>query len=195
MNEADQLIAYFSKFTSFTPEEKDALKESMVVKRFKKDSFLLKEGQRDADTFFVLDGLVRRYKLVDGNEISTNFFTAGQWIISLTGFEDNVMADDNLVCMEDTSVVVGNEEKAQELFKTFPRFETISRAVMENVFASHHKMMSAYLTDTPEQRYAKLLSSNPALLQRVPQYHIASYIGVKPESLSRIRKRMAQPDL
>jgi CRP-like cAMP-binding protein len=92
--------------------------------------------------------------------------------------------------MEDTSVVVGNEQKAQELFKQFPRFETISRQIMESVFIQQQNQMTSYITDKPEQRYLKLLETRPDIFQRAPQYDIATYIGVKPESLSRIRKKL-----
>ena len=81
-------------------------------------------------------------------------------------------------------------EKEENLYKRFPKFETISRKVMEKVFAEQQEIMSSYTTDTPEQRYLKLLKSRPDLFQKIPQYQIASYIEVKPESLSRIRKRL-----
>ena len=99
-------------------------------------------------------------------------------------------ADHNLVCVEDTTVVFSNEAEAQEMFKRFPRFETISRIVMEEYFTEQRKLLMAYVADSPEQRYLKLMETRPDLLQRAPQYQLASYIGVKPESLSRIRKRM-----
>jgi len=88
-------------------------------------------------------------------------------------------------------LVAGNEQQAQEMFQLFPRFETISRAVVEAVFNQQRNLLMSYLTDSPEQRYQKLLQSRPDLFQRIPQYQLASYIGVKPESLSRIRKRLA----
>lgn len=186
----NKLIAYFSGFTSFTAEERQALEDSMVIKAFEKGDFLSKEGEASNHSYFVLSGLVRQYRMIDGEEITTNFYTEGQWIISLTGFTKDTIATDYLVCNEDTSVVIGNEEKAQQLFREFPRFETISRAVMETVFAGQQKTMMNHLTASPEDRYHRLLETKPELVQRVPQYQLASYIGVKPESLSRIRKRM-----
>jgi CRP-like cAMP-binding protein len=65
---------------------------------------------------------------------------------------------------------------------------------METVFAEEQKRIGHYLTDTPEQRYLRLLTDHPELLKRVPQYHLASYLGIQPESLSRIRKRIASKD-
>lgn len=88
-------------------------------------------------------------------------------------------------------MVVSNEKEAQKIFKLFPRFETISRAVIEDYFSKQKNLHTSFLTDTPEQRYLKLMQLRPDLFQRVPQYQIASYIGVKPESLSRIRKKLA----
>lgn len=188
---SSRLIAYFSRFTVFTESERQALENSMLLRACRKGSFLLKEGQANRYTYFVEKGLVRQYRLIEGEEVTTAFYTEGQWIMALTGFTEEVVATDSLLCEEDTVVVVGNEEKARELFQVFPRFETISRAVMETVFAEQQKTMVHHLTASPEEKYQRLLETRPDLAQRVPQYLLASYIGVKPESLSRIRKRMA----
>jgi CRP-like cAMP-binding protein len=187
----NRLINYFLKFTTLTAEETKALTDSMVIKEIRKGEFLIKEGQRNKDIYFVLSGLIRQFKLANGEELTTNFFNEGQWIISLTSFTDNPIANNYLISEEPSLVVIGNEEKAQEIFKNFPRLETTSRAVMETVFLEQQKILSSYLTETPEQRYLSLLNERPDIFQRVPQYQIASYIGVKPESLSRIRKRIA----
>jgi len=188
----NKFVAYFSRLSPLSEEEAAAIEESMCVKKFKKGEYILREGQVSIDTYFILQGLVREYLLVDGEDKTTNFFSEEQWIISLNNFNDQNTATHNLVCMEDTEVSYANEQQAQEMFKKFPRFETISRAIVEADFAEHKKQLTSYLTDSPEQRYLKLLKSRPDIFQRVPQYHIASYIGVKPESLSRIRKRLTQ---
>ncbi len=186
----NRLINYFLKITNLTEDETKVLTESMVVKKFKKNDFLLKEGLFSNDTYFILDGCVRQFKTLNGNDITINFYTEEQWIISLENFEEKSSSNYNLVCMEDTTVVIGNEQKAQELFKQFPRLETTSRQIMETVFMEQQNLMTSYITDKPEQRYLKLLETRPDILQRVPQYDIATYIGIKPESLSRIRKKL-----
>lgn len=187
----NKFVNYFSKISQLSKDEGEAIAESMNILNFKKGDFLLKEGQRSVNTYFILEGCVREYVDTDGEEKTTNFYTEGEWAISLSNFAPESRAAHNWVSMEDTIVVEGNEQQAQELFKRFPRFETISRTIMEAAFAAQKTALTSYFTDSPEQRYLKLLESNPELFQRIPQYHIASFIGVKPESLSRIRKRIA----
>ena len=187
----NKFVNYFSKISPLSQEESEGIAQSMRTKSYKKGDFILKEGQISINTYFVLQGCIREYILIDGEEKTTNFFTEEQWAISLNGFTPQNPAKHNWVCAEDTTVVVGDEQQAQDLFKRFPRFETISRAIMEAAFAEQKESLASYYTDSPEQRYLKLIRSRPGLVQRVPQYHLASYIGVKPESLSRIRKRIA----
>lgn len=187
----NKLVDYFAKIMPLTDEESTAIADSMLIKEFKKGTVLLEEGQISTEAYFVLNGCVRQYYLVDGEEKTNNFFTEGQWVISLNSLSTGTPANHFFVCSEDTLLVVGNEDKENDLYKRFPKFETISRKVMEKVFMEQQQLMELYLTDTPEERYLKLQNSRPDLFQRIPQYQLASYIGVKPESLSRIRKRIA----
>jgi CRP-like cAMP-binding protein len=186
----EKFVNYFSRISPLSEEEAKGIEEGMRIEIFKKGTVLLKEGQISVDTYFILEGCIREYVIRDGDEKTTNFFKEDQWVISLNNFGLKSPASNNLVCVEDTTVSVGNEKSAQEMFKQFPRFETISRAVMEIFFTEQKKLLTSFLTDSPEQRYLTLLKSRPDLFQRIPQYQIASYIGVKPESLSRIRKRV-----
>jgi CRP-like cAMP-binding protein len=188
----NKFIQHFAKISPLTPEEVEAIEAAMIVKQFPKGSFLVQAGQVAVDTYFVLEGCIRQYSIVDGEEKTTEFFTEDQWAISLNNFAHPKPVDYYWVCNEDTTVSMGNEQQAQALFRRFPRFETISRVVMENAFAEQQRKLTSFFTDSPEQRYQKLQEARPELIQRTPQYQIASYIGVKPESLSRIRKRMAK---
>ena len=185
-----KLTDYFSRFAALSQEESDAIIKSSVVKSYKKGDILLREGEISRECYFVLEGCVRQYYMVDGEEKTSNFFTEEQWVVSMNSFTLQVPADHYFSCVEDTTLVVGSEEKENDLYERFPRLETISRIVLGKVLADQQEVQSYYITDTPEKRYLRLLDSRPELIQRVPQYQLASYIGVKPESLSRIRKRI-----
>lgn len=186
----NRLVKYFSNIKALSPAEIHALEESMEILSFGKGKCVKAAGGMSGDTFFVLKGCVRQYIVKDGEEKTTDIFTEDQWIISSNDPQPD-MFPYNLVCMEDSDLVIGNEDKAQKLFEQFPHFESLARTVMEKTYAAQTKLMISNHTDSAEERYLKLLHSRPDIFQRVPQYHIASYLGVQPESLSRIRKRLS----
>ncbi|MBL7899730.1 MAG: Crp/Fnr family transcriptional regulator [Crocinitomicaceae bacterium] len=188
----NKLIRYFNSILQLSDDEVKAISSTMTIKEFEKGTLLLREGEISSEAYFVLEGCVRQYYLVDGEEKTNNFFTEGQWVVSIKSISQGTPSDHFIECCTDSKLVVGNRDKEEDLYKKFPRLESVSRKVMEKVFAEQQEIMGTYLTDSPEQRYLKLLKSRPDLFQKIPQYQIASYIGVKPESLSRIRKRIAK---
>jgi CRP-like cAMP-binding protein len=183
------LIDYFSTFTQLSNEEERVLRESMVTRAFKKGDYLLQEGHYMNETFFVLQGCVRQFRMMDGNDITTNIFTEKQWIIG-DSLHVKSSVEYSLISMEHTIVVVGDEQKAREIFEQFPRLEAVSGKIMETAFKELQQQLATYVTEKPEQRYLRLLQTRPDLLQRIPQYDLATFIGVKPESLSRIRRKL-----
>jgi len=186
-----KLVDYFRRISPLSDEEAQAILDSTVVKTCPKGTHLLMAGQVCTEAYFVLQGCVRQYYVVDGEERSNGFFTEDEWVLSIHSMMNQTPADHFLACAEDTTMVVGTEQREGDLYRRFPRFESISRMVMQKVLAEQQERFASYLTDTPEQRYLKLSKTRPDILQRIPQYQLASYIGVKPESLSRIRKRIA----
>lgn len=185
-----QVIQFFNAFTTLTAEEEHAIAESMEIKTFKKGEILLKEEDVSTTCYFIVKGCMRQYYMIDGEEKTTAFFTENQAVFFQESCENNTPTGFYLSCTEDCITLIGNEEKEMDLYDQFPRFAIISKLILEKGLGEQQKWQSSFITHTPEQRYLNLLKDKPELIQRVPQYQIASYIGIKPESLSRIRKRL-----
>ena len=92
--------------------------------------------------------------------------------------------------MEDSHLVIANDEQGNDFLEEFPKFQKTSQQILEKEIVRQQNELAKYINQSPEQRYIDLQKNRPDLLSRVPQYQIASYIGIKPESLSRIRKRI-----
>lgn len=188
----NNLIKYFQEITDLTEIETRDLEDSMEIVSFKKGEYLLRDGKPMKNTYFVLKGCIRHYKLEDGEERTLDFFMEDNWIIASGESGDESSSFENLICEEDCELVLGNQEKSDAFMKIHPRFESVAVKVMEKTFFQQRSDWISFQTGAPEDRYKNLIKKRPNIFQRVPLYQIASYIGVKPESLSRIRKRLSQ---
>lgn len=188
----DKLIEYFSKFRVLSNEEKEIITKDLNITCFKRGTILLKEGQHSHDNYFVLSGCVRQYILKDGEERITNFYTEENWILPAIGQESNKSSKHFLECVEESYLVVANDKDGSELMKNNLKFQELAQLILEKEIMNQQQHFTEFQNSTPEERYLKLQQSNPDLIERVPQYQLSSYIGIKPESLSRIRKRIAE---
>jgi CRP-like cAMP-binding protein len=187
----NKLLDHFTRFKPLSAEEVEAIDETMRFQQYEKGTVLLREAQISSATYFISEGIVRQYYLIDGVEKTTDFFSDEEWVVSLAHINPNNPSPYYLECCTDCSLLVGNSQKGEGLFKKFPNLETVSRKLMERVFTEQQEKIEAFTINTPTLRYQNLLKLRADLLQRIPQYQIASYIGVTPESLSRIRKRIS----
>lgn len=184
------LRQFVTAFDMLTKEEVELIVDNADIRQFKKGTVLLREGQVARECYFVLKGLVREYYIKDGEERSTNFYTEMQPVNSFTSHTQGKPSQYFLVCAEDCVVTVGNDSLEQEMCKRIPRLEGIIRQEVEQHTGKVQDDMAKFITSSPEERYMNLLENRPELLNRVPQHQIAGYLGMKPESLSRIRKRL-----
>lgn len=185
------LVEVLSNLTSLTEEEKIDIENSFPIANFGKGKYLLKEGQVAKEAYFVITGLVREFKLCNGLEQTTAFLSENQSVINFTSMNEKSPSKISFICEEDTLVAIVNPSKEEELYTKHPRFEAFCRSGVEQMMGAKQDQLSEFITLNPEQRYIKLREERPDLINRVPQYHIASYLGIKPETLSRIRKRIA----
>jgi CRP-like cAMP-binding protein len=187
----NEFIKYLSKNTSLPDELIHILVENTVVQNFKKGTLLLKEGDRVTACYLILKGCIRSYILKDGEEKTIEFYTEEQ-SISPPGFGKNIPSELYLECVEDTIVSAGTPEYEAAMFAKYPELESVCRTMSEEMASSYQTSFAEYKLSSAEERYLKLLKERPDLIQRVPQYQLASYLGIQPESLSRIRKRITK---
>lgn len=186
------LIDILATMTPLSEEEKMDIKQFIPIKEFEKGTHLMKEGQIARDAYFVIKGCIREYQLMDGEEKTTAFFIEQESAANFNSLANATPSTSNFICNENTTVAILNIEKEKELYRKYPRFETICRTGMEKMLGEKQNQLAEMIALKPEQRYLKLQEQRPELINRVPQFQIASYLGIQPETLSRIRKRLVK---
>ena len=187
----NEFVKYLSKNSSMSDELINIIVESAVIQNFKKGTLLLKEGDRANECYLILKGCIRSYVMKDGEEKTIEFYTEEQYV-SPPNFGKTIPSELYLECIEDTVAVIGTPESEVEMFGKYPELVSSSLIMAEETMANYYSSFTDFKTASAEERYLKLQKERPDLIQRVPQYQLASYLGVQPESLSRIRKRLVQ---
>ena len=187
----DLLFDFISKYIPLTEDEKQAIVSFDIFRSVKKGTTLLKEGQLSNEEYFVLKGCIRKYYIMDGEEKTTAFYTE---LEALTPHCVITKAPSEyyVACVEDTILTITNPDMDAESFSKFPKFESLCRILSEELLAKQQINFDEFKTSSPEQRYLNLLQKRPDLIQRVPQHQLASYLGIKPQSLSRLRARITE---
>ncbi|WP_188938815.1 Crp/Fnr family transcriptional regulator [Dyadobacter endophyticus] len=187
----DLLFDFISKYISLTDDEKNAIISLDVFRSFKKGTILLKEGQKSNDGYFVLQGCIRSYYIIGGEEKTTAFYTEMDALTPHCVI-NKAPSEYYISCVADTILITSNPDMETEMFSKFPKFETLCRILAEELLVKQQINFDEFKTSSPEQRYLNLLQKRPDLIQRVPQHQLASYLGIKPQSLSRLRARILE---
>lgn len=185
------LFDFISKYVSLSDDEKNAIASLDIFHTVKKGTILLKEGQRSNNGFFVLKGCLRVYYLIEGEEKTTAFYT------EMEGITPNCVLSDKpseyyIATTEDSVITISNPEMENQVFEKFPKFETLCRILSEEIIAKQQLNFDDFKTSSPEQRYLNMLQKRPDLIQRIPQHQLASYLGIRPQSLSRLKSRILE---
>lgn len=159
----------------------------------KKGEHLLQAGQVCKNVFFIDKGLVRYYASIEGEEKTSYFNKEGEFVCDYASFLPQQPSRTNIQALEDATVYSISQANMDLLYQQVEHGERFGRLAISEVFVSAIHQINSLYSDPPELRYQTFLTKFPEIAQRIPQYYIASYVGIKPQSLSRIRKRMAQP--
>lgn len=186
----DALIHFISQFDKFTHEEINAIVENTQLENFKKGTTILREGQICTKCFFVVKGSLRQYQIINGEEKTTAFFFEGDAAVLYSSYLEKKPSKYYLSTVENSILTTGTRVTETELHKKHPKLENLISTLMPLDYDKSQEHIELLTNYNPEERYQNILKTKPQIINRIPLHFIASYIGVTPESLSRIRKRI-----
>ena len=191
--EATNLNKYFSSKLKIDDEETLAILQNCTIKNVKKDEFLLSADEYCKDTFFVESGLLRQYAIDEKGREHILSFAPENWFV--TDRESAIFNRPSVYfiqALEDSKVVLLDENFLQMLSEKVENFTDLNYKLLHNHIRHLQTRISLLLSASAEDRYLEFIKTYPDIVQRVPQTMVASYLGITPESLSRVRKELVR---
>jgi len=189
---SESLYKKISAVTAINEEEFNYFKKLFVPKRLRKRQYFLQEGDVCKYQAFVEKGLLRSYTVDEkGNEHILQFASEGWWMADLSSYLTNEPSFLTMDAMEDSELLLLSRPSWEQAMKDLPTLEHYFRIIIQNHLVATQKRLLQSLAEPAEEKYHRFLKTYPECVQRMPQHMIASYLGVTRETLSRIRKRLA----
>lgn len=186
------LVAHILEKVSLTAEEQTILKSFFTPKKLRKRQYLVQEGEICKHLSFVTKGLLRSYHVDEkGDEHISMFSLEGWWASDMYSFFSGEKASFNIDAIEATEILMISLDGFEEMTLSIPVMDRYFRILFQNSLVTKERRLVSAITHTAEEKYIRLAECNPTLIQRVPQHLIASYIGLAPETLSRIKKNIS----
>ena len=191
MDKINKLISSIDSVVSLTADERALFQDSLEVRTFAKNDFLVEAGQVCNYIGFVNQGALIYFKSMDnGNEVTTDFAFEGDWVTVNQSRLNNSPSMINIKAIENAELFVLKQQKLNDLYIKIPKIERLGRILMEQAYLKLVQQSVDLQVLTATERYENLLRKFPEIFQRVQLYHIANYLGIAPKSLSRIRKEI-----
>jgi CRP-like cAMP-binding protein len=187
----DLLLKTIQQYIPLSSDDETIIRALFGEQKLRKGEHLLNEGYICKNIFFIEKGLVRYYARIDGEEITSYFNKEGEFVCDYASFLPQQPSLINIQVLEASTVYTISHANMQLFYQQVRHGERFGRLAIEEVFVSAINQISSLYIDSPELRYQTFLDKFADIGQRIQQYHIASYVGIKPQSLSRIRKRLA----
>lgn len=186
------LLQSIKERVDITDEEFNFCKTLFIPKKLRKKRYLLQEGDVCKYTTFVEKGMLRTYTIDDkGNEPILQFSFEGWWVADLYSFLTDEPSNYNIEALEDCELLMITKPSWELMLDKIPALERYFRILVQNNLIATQRRLMGSISETAQEKYTKLINGFPGCMQRVPQHMIASYLGITPETLSRIRGQMA----
>ncbi|EAQ99689.1 hypothetical protein FB2170_10264 [Maribacter sp. HTCC2170] len=192
MMKYSKLLELINQITILEAREIELIKSSFIPIQLTKGEFFLEAGKINKHVGFLNKGLVRYFVYKDEDESTFEFTKEGEFIADYQSFNNKSKSVQNIQTIEDCEILIINYDNVQKIFNSTKKGNLIGRRIIEHRFDIMVNQLLAIYMQNHEDRYQSFIKQYSDLSQRIPQYLIASYVGVKPESLSRIRKRFSK---
>ncbi len=186
----DQLVNTIKKYIALSDDDVDVIHELFSERILNKGEHFLSAGELCQHVGFICSGIVYYGVNTDGNETIHNFACENSFVSNYDSLINKTISIKDIVALEETTMLVISAQNLEQLYSRLSEGQRFGRLLMEEVYTSAIKQILSFYNNDPETRYMEFLRQHPDLVQRIPQYYIAAYVGIKPQSLSRIRKRM-----
>ena len=185
------IIDNISLHIELSDKDKELILSKIEIQQYKAKSVLLNAGEICKYSYFVNSGILRSFNINDNIvEHVLQFACEGWWIGDMYSYISEKPGNLFIEVLEDAEVVIITKENQQQLYQEIPKLERFFRILAENSLVAHQERLMDNLSLTAEERFEKFCSKYPTLIQKVPQKHIASYIGVTPEFFSKMKARL-----
>src|SRR4026208_1639382 len=189
----EPLLSYFDNLISLNKEEKELVSQKFRPRLYRKKQYVLQEGNVCMQINFVVRGCLRMYRIdKKGGTHILQFAAENNWITGLGSFHTEMPSELNIDALEDTMLLHINRNDLISLYIQAPKFDRIFRVLIENSYVSLQKRLLQTISSTAEDRYQYFIDTYPHLVNRLPQTQIASFLGITPEFLSRLRNKRSK---
>lgn len=186
----DNLKIFISRFANLSEEELTAFVSIFEPFSIKKLDHLFLEGEIISSIYYINDGIFRGYYKKENNDVTTNFYFGPTLITDLIAVRGGTQTKMNVQALKSSNCMMANFKDLDALTDKYPNIESIFFKFLEHLYLFGVTRQHSFIFDTPQERYVKLFGERPKVIAEIPQHYISSYLGITPETLSRIRKRI-----
>lgn len=191
MNPIEIFKNYLNSLIEIEPLEWEMLSSFLSVETYKEKQFLDLQGEEVQNLYFLLDGVVRVFRLRDNKEYTYNLYSNPRFIANIGSLIKGTPAQHSIQALCNTTILKIRFVDAHKLYEILPKYERIGRLFTEAVLLQEVERIDELTCYEPFERFQNLLATTPELMERIPQKYVASYLGISPESLSRMKAKLA----
>ena len=185
------LLDYIHKYIDLTADEEETLLKNVTYRKYLKGQFVVQQGDVCKHESFVVKGCLKTFYIdPEGQEHIVMFAIENWWTADLGSLITQTPADYNVQCLENCELIQFSYDKLEELYQQIPKLERLFRIILQKAFVASEKRIIRNFSLPAKERYLQFREQYPQVEQRVPQYMIASYLGITKEFLSKIRSQL-----